>query len=311
MDAALRFPTSPAAVKAAPVMLGKRMSAEQAFTRILGNCLAQIGANVDGVVRFRDVESLHQMRVGLRRLRAALALFDALLPLPLSMATELDWFAGELGAARDWDVLLETTLPATVAAMPDPDRGAALTALARERSGQLHAQLGALLLAPRYQHLMAALERWLERRDWRDGLSRERRKLLAAPASELAAAASRQGQRRLKKRARKLRHGGAAAAHRLRLAAKRSRYATEFFLSLLPRRRARACIAALAQVQDALGAMNDAQVADRLLGELAGAHPEVAQTAAFACGVLAARTQADSVNLHALAKQVRSVRLPG
>ncbi|UUZ50012.1 CHAD domain-containing protein [Massilia sp. B-10] len=65
MDAAVPFPATPKAVKAAPLKLNRRMSAEQAFERIVGNCLAQIVANEEGVARFHDVESLHQMRVGL------------------------------------------------------------------------------------------------------------------------------------------------------------------------------------------------------------------------------------------------------
>ena len=69
MDVAVQFPTTPRALKAVPIKLSRRMSAEQAFERIIAGCLSQVILNGEGVARFHDVECLHQMRVGLRRLR--------------------------------------------------------------------------------------------------------------------------------------------------------------------------------------------------------------------------------------------------
>ena len=63
------------AVKARPVQLKKRDSIEDAFRRIACNCLDQINANERGVASGHDPSSVHQMRVGLRRLRSALDLF--------------------------------------------------------------------------------------------------------------------------------------------------------------------------------------------------------------------------------------------
>src|SRR5262249_10337640 len=51
---------------------------------------------------------VHQMRVGLRRLRAAMSLFADVLQDPQSAALkeELKWLTGELGPARELDVLV-------------------------------------------------------------------------------------------------------------------------------------------------------------------------------------------------------------
>jgi CHAD domain-containing protein len=73
----------------------------------------------------------------------------------------------------------------------------------------------------------------------------------------------------------------AAHRHRLRIAAKRLRYAVEFFRSLFEHKAARHYAAALAQLQDVLGKLNDCATARRLLeavpagrnaGADAGAH---------------------------------------
>jgi len=52
------------------------------------------------------------MRVGLRRLRAAMSLFAAFLhdPQTLTIKSELKWLAGELGPAREFEVLAQRVL---------------------------------------------------------------------------------------------------------------------------------------------------------------------------------------------------------
>ena len=55
-----------------------------------------------------DPEELHDMRVATRRLRAALSLFEAVLPVRAQVfREELGWLARLLGTVRDLDVQLE------------------------------------------------------------------------------------------------------------------------------------------------------------------------------------------------------------
>ena len=56
----------------------------------------------------------------------------------------------------------------------------------------------------------------------------------------------------------------------MRIAAKRLRYAAEFFAPLFAKKRARAYLDALAELQDVLGDYNDAATAASRAGELAG-----------------------------------------
>ena len=108
---ALCQPQPRSATMAAPVQLAKRSNVEQAFKAVAASCLAQIQANVGGVGNEYDEESLHQMRVGLRRLDSALGVFKDVVQLPDAIRQDLDWLAHELGNARDWDVLAGATLP--------------------------------------------------------------------------------------------------------------------------------------------------------------------------------------------------------
>ena len=83
------------------------MSAREAFKTIGLACLKQAINNEPALIR-GDPEGVHQMRVGLRRLRAAMSLFAALLhdPQTAAIKNELKWLAGELGPARELEVLL-------------------------------------------------------------------------------------------------------------------------------------------------------------------------------------------------------------
>ena len=163
------LPTEPApdvkeapigAVKAEPVHLRGRMTLEDAFQAIGLNCVAQIEANVPGVLK-QHVESLHQMRVGLRRLRALLAMFEELAPPPVPLHASIEWLSGELGPARDWDVLADSTIKR----VPGID-AQALRQAAHDRATGHHAQILHVLRDARYTELMAQLKDWLGERRW-------------------------------------------------------------------------------------------------------------------------------------------------
>src|SRR5262249_1922491 len=94
-------------VKAAAINLPAGANARDAF-RVIGlACLKQIIGNARALAN-GDPEGVHQMRVGLRRLRAAMSLFSVLLRDPQSEAIkiELKWLTGELAPARELEVLV-------------------------------------------------------------------------------------------------------------------------------------------------------------------------------------------------------------
>ena len=89
---------------------------------------------------------------------------------------------------------------------------------------------------------------------------------LAAPAREFARPLLKRRHRALLALGTDLAHAAPEARHAARLAAKKLRYAAEFFASLFPKKRTRNYRKALAALQEELGAWNDAAVAARIAG---------------------------------------------
>jgi CHAD domain-containing protein len=94
---------------------------------------------------------------------------------------------------------------------------------------------------------------------------------LAAPVAEFAGFALDRLDRRLRKRGAEVPKAAPEARHQVRIAAKKLRYAAEFFGAPYPKKRVAPYLAALEDLQDILGALNDAVVADRLLAETVAA----------------------------------------
>lgn len=280
---------APAPVKATPVRLTRKMRMEDALQCMGLNCMAQIESNVPGVL-LQSVESLHQMRVGLRRLRALLDMYRDLAPLPPELKEGLDWLSGELGATRDWDVLADTTLPAI-----DGIHTEALRAAAKEQARSLHKNMLPTLHSPRYTQLMLQVNGWLRGRQWRPASGLAKDDPLAQPALDGLVPLMRKAQKRLRKRIEALDENDAPARHRVRIAAKKARYAAEFFRDLLPKKEVKAYVECLSDVQDRLGHLNDLAVAGKLLPVLEN-HGH-AQDGAYARGWVGG---AASANVHGL-----------
>jgi CHAD domain-containing protein len=90
--------------------------------------------------------------------------------------------------------------------------------------------------------------------------------------------------------------------HELRIRSKKLRYAAEFFRGAFPKKPATTYLAALADVQEHLGALNDAVVAKSLLAALGrdsgGLPPELlARADGIVTGWIAARVRDDLEHL--------------
>lgn len=292
------------AVKAQPVALGRHATLEDAFQQIGLNCLRQLEENVPGVLQ-QDVESLHQMRVGLRRLRALVDMFAALAPPPIALQEGLDWLAGALGATRDWDVLASATLDQVHGIDPAPLRQAA-----RARAGQMHADMVQTLQSPRFTQLLLHLNDWLYGRRWRTGERLPQRSPLAGRAAQACTPLLHKAAKRLHKRIATF-DGTPRQRHRIRIAAKKARYGAEFFRELLPAKQLKKYVKHLSALQDHLGMLNDFAVANQRLRELGQENDALAHQAEYARGYLAAAGDADRAALTAALKDVARLRLPG
>ncbi|MEX3898770.1 CHAD domain-containing protein [Paraburkholderia sp. BR10954] len=297
------------AVKAQPVQLDKRDSIEDAFCVIVRNCLEQVHANELGVVSGHDPSSVHQMRVGLRRLRSALDLFAKVIPAAPGFDEELRWIASELGAARDWEVLAASTLE-HAGADGNTDEIRPVRDACEQNAVDNRQRAAAAVESVRYTRLALQLALWLSRKGWRDEMSDEQRDEIGSPVKPFAADVLRRRHKKLTKRGKGLADLDDHSRHRARIAAKKVRYATEFFASLCPRRVVRHYVEALTALQDDLGWRNDAVVADQLLKSLLTTAPEAASGAAFARGFLASRVAADHRTLKKLWKRFKLLSSP-
>ena len=278
------------------------MTLEDAFQCIGLNCLEQMEANVPGVLT-QSVESLHQMRVGLRRLRAALDMFSKLAPLPGDMRKGVDWLAGELGATRDWDVLVTSTL----AKMTVAD-SAELRKLAAAKAHELHKVLLISLSDPRYTQLLLQLNGWFHGRHWRNRVNFMKHSPLATRISQSMNPLLRKAQKRMIRRIKAADKSDPVALHGIRIAAKKARYAAEFFSDVLPKRAVKQYISGLSQLQDRLGNLNDLEVAKRLLIEIEGAAQPGA--AVFALGYLSCELHASIQDLSKTLGSKQSHKMP-
>jgi inorganic triphosphatase YgiF len=278
--------------------LATRLSPQAGKSLVIPNPLPQAGEGVNARPKpINDIEYVHQARVSIRRLRAAVRLFRRVCVLPEALLGGLHALMAALGPARDWDVLCTETLPAIAPCYPDQAewmRGAeALEARrvrvrAATRDALAQAHPGAWLLA---------MQRWLQQHGWAldpagNTVPEAQRFAQLSPLDKWAGRALERGHRPVVRGAREFAALQPLERHALRIAIKRQRYASEFFQGLFAgaahghKRRQIAYLAALRDAQDSLGRANDAHIAQ---GLLTAVDAETGPMREFALGWLAAQ----------------------
>jgi CHAD domain-containing protein len=163
-----------------------------------------------------------------------------------------------LGAVRDLDVFATETLRDIAKSVGDvAAKSAALRALARRIAvsrGVARRAARAAIASPRYTRLVLAVSALIETLGSRDA---------AQSAREAARTLLARRHRTLERLAAHLEGASADERHAVRIAAKKLRYAAEFFAPLAKRKRVRRYLGALAALQQVLGRANDEIVAAR------------------------------------------------
>ena len=262
----------PAATKAEQIELAKNASVDDAVAVVFAACLRHWTTNEAAALSGLDPEGVHEMRVALRRMRAALSDFREIIPAAQVawLKRETKWLITSLGTARDWDVFLSELLAPVEAARPG-DAGLAKLRMAAEAEREKgYAGARRAIRSPRYSTLLTRMRRWLSTKSWRQG-SNGTRKSLDEPAVKLAGRLLTKRHKAVLKLGRDFKKLSAQERHQLRIALKKLRYTAEFFRSLYQKKREKAYFHALAQLQNSLGHMNDIVVADHLLKRLSAA----------------------------------------
>ena len=255
--------------KARPIALDKDMICAQAFRAIGENCLRQIIAN-EPLVEAGEAEALHQMRVGLRRLRAAIAVFAKMTADSEQerIKDELKWITSELGPARDLDVFTADILKPLA---KSGDHAAARSAFAEARAKAYQSATGSIR-SDRFRKALLDIAEWIEVGPWTVGeafAKLRERKIGEHAAKRLARLRS-----RVRDKGEDLRELSSKKRHKLRIEAKTLRYAVEFFARLFPdgemAKPRETALSALKDMQDELGALNDIAQRQALASETLG-----------------------------------------
>ncbi|TSH99237.1 CHAD domain-containing protein [Verticiella sediminum] len=256
--------------------LALQMLSQSAFDQIVRNAaliaMAPAGADM--------AEHVHQLRVGVRRLRSGWRLLRGWTTLPEpALQEDARRFFQAFGAARDTDVLLDTVFPTLEQAGMPP--------LARPVRAEGDA--AGMAASHAFQTWLIELLRWLASLPARSAVSQAvAGNDGAEPYAPLAVARLRKWHRAVLRDGARYRELDEHARHALRKDVKRLRYGLGFARAYFESARLKPYLKRLSTLQDVLGEVNDLAVARGYFLQRAHAEP----AAWFAVGWIAARLSA-------------------
>jgi inorganic triphosphatase YgiF len=278
------------AVFAETIELAKNVAAGDAFRTIARSCVRHFADNADAV-RASDAEGIHQMRVGLRRLRAAISIFARLLPDRRTerIKAELKWLTDELAPAREIDVFVKKEIHPLSSGVVPRRAGKALEQEFVAKRDSALARASRTVDSARFRALLLDVVAWIE------GSHDHSADEASVVASKFASNVLHRRVRNVLKQGKHLAKLSERRRHKVRIRVKKIRYAVEFFESLFPKRRRKALARLsrrLRRIQDALGSLNDL-IAHRQMAAAAALHaPRRNRRArAFASGVIVGREE--------------------
>jgi triphosphatase len=257
---------------------GSRPAGEAAIGRagsmqIVDKCLGDTLAAADHAREHDDADAVHDLRVAIRRLRAAIAILRRSSPSAALSAVNarLREFQQALGAAREWDVLIDQT----VAAMPKRARRRLhpLVEAAEAQRADAHQRARAAVRSRKQAAFLPRLRSELGDSSRADAVR------APTPADHEASSASepfagfvadllRSRHRKVRKLGKDHAELDAKGLHALRIRVKKLRYDAQFFQDIWPGRRTRRYLERLADLQQVLGDVHDAFIAMELAGKL-------------------------------------------
>jgi len=263
----LQSGNSPQPSKAADVSISAGETAAQAFRHIFGSVLGHMLSNIDAAQQ-GEPEGVHQIRVAVRRMRAALALFK-----PRLQPDTADRFNEDLhrlgrifGAARDWDVFVLETLPEAEKTADAGSRFEPLRHAAEAARAVAHCGLRAELDAPSFTRAVFGMAGWIAEGSGGPPLSGT--KTLETRIDHVAPELLHRMRHKVIKRGRHLDHASREQLHSLRKAIKKLRYSVEFLETLYRHKQVKAYLKPCKELQKILGAVNDAAATPMLAERL-------------------------------------------
>ncbi|MFO1111765.1 MAG: CYTH and CHAD domain-containing protein [Bradyrhizobium sp.] len=293
-----------ASVSATRIVLPAKATLATAFQMIGRSTLYHVAANEPAVLAGLP-EGVHQMRVGVRRLRAAIWVFSDLLRCKQTEAirSDLKWLAGKLGSVRDLDVFLATRVKHLETADPPIAGLGDLVAELEYRRAVAAEAAKSAIASTRYRLLVLNALEWIEDGAWlrlRPELRNRRIRPFASGLFDRRVAKAR-------KRASDIGKLNVHDRHQLRIAMKKLRYSIYFFESLYNGHANRKALSSykqcLGSLQDNLGALNDIAVHQRMVTRLrSDIANRKSEPIAFAAGAVVGTEHGETEKLLAAAE---------
>lgn len=265
-----------AATKYDDTKLDKDADTGSCFQAILINVLTHLRRNLTAAYAGHP-DGIHQTRVGLRRLRTALRLFQSVLPKdPIkTFQSQLKHFSRVLGEARDWDVFITKTLPAAALDMPKTRWLALAEYAAINKRTEAYHDVHEALKASTFNSLILSIMGWTEGQTtpWAESSP------MCRPISETLPRMLNKFANRIEAQRDRL-NGSDTEFHTLRKTMKGYRYAIEFADTVYPHKAVRKVLEPCKDIQEVLGQFNDFVSADRLLSILIADTPALAPAVA-------------------------------
>jgi len=292
----LALDTLPQGSKARTSALTPEHDVDTAIALLLASCQEHILANTALANEGRDPEGVHQMRVGLRRLRSAFSYLSHELPGPAFQlhSREAKWITGALGPARDWDVLIESTLTDPADAIAAEVGLDSIRESAQRYRVVSYSALREMIAHPRYSHFQSSLDDWIRQRGWRQEIECKALPLLSEPAVNIAERVLTRLRRKALKQGSHFKSLQPENRHALRITLKKLRYAANAFAPLYQEDAVvKRYLASFLRLQHTLGIDNDVQTSRILLQTIA--QESVANDVHRAIGVLIGWQERDRI----------------
>jgi triphosphatase len=289
------------AVHATSIVLDRDATSRDAFQMIGIACLRHLALNKDAVVN-GDSEGVHQMRIGIRRFRAAISVFQDMLQDPEGEAVKagLKRINEQLADARDLDVFIsENVMPV---AQNRADFKDLLETLEQQKSDAFE-RVKSAVQATDYHQLVLKSALWLLAGQWTKDSDELQVIRLKRPVLEVAQQVLKKRSKKILKKAERIKKLEPHRRHKLRIATKKLRYVVEFFESLYQEKPSRSFRRALKSLQDTLGKLNDIRVHEQLAK---GMLPHLSSQSEFAIGIVVGHESAATPLLLRQAEKVAS-----
>ncbi len=281
--------------KSSKPRLNKEMTCEQAFQQIGQSCLRDFHLNMLGLEKLKNAEAIHQGRVAVRRLRAAMTLFK---PMVFDIAYrrlrgELQWLARMLGAARDRDVLRANLLERATGdeACAQASELASLFEAERLRARQAAVEA---LGSERGRILLLDLALWIEDGRWK----RQPSDITKEPIQSFTSLRLRKRHKRLIRLGAYLAHLAPGPRHKVRIEAKELRYMADFFADcpgiVRDHKSLKKLIDCCEKMQGALGVIRDEEAIAEFMEREVWGHAAPADTEAKPASLGASQAKVDT-----------------